>query len=116
MVFNESFGLEEDNTRVTPASGKTGYTILEEVIVAGKATALIQSGQLAETSTAAFGAETTNRDGNHIRARDKYAQIIEDVIRSGTDVIMGGGELYMLPQGATGFHVTAELGASEKRR
>ncbi|MBW4602381.1 MAG: alkaline phosphatase [Calothrix sp. FI2-JRJ7] len=112
-VFNESFGLEEDNTRVTPASGKTGYTILEEAIEAGKATALIQSGHLAEPGTAAFAAETTNRDGDNTRARDKYAEIIEQVIRSGTNVIMGGGELYMLPQGTTGFHVDAELDASE---
>jgi glycerophosphoryl diester phosphodiesterase len=114
-VFNESFGLEEDNSLVTPASGKMGYTILEEAIEAGKATALIQSGQLAEPGTAAFAAETTNRDGNEIRARDKYSEIIEQVIRSGTTVIMGGGELYMLPQGTTGFHVTAELDASETR-
>lgn len=112
-VFNESFGLEEDNSRVTPASGKEGYTILEEAIASGKATALIQSGHLAEPGTAAFAAETTNRDGNNVRARDKYAEIIEDVIRSGTNVIMGGGELYMLPQGTTGFHVTAEIDASE---
>jgi glycerophosphoryl diester phosphodiesterase len=114
-VFNESFGLNEDNSRVTPASGKVGYTILEEAIAAGKATALIQSGHLAEPGTAAFAAETTNRDGNNIRARDKYAEIIEQVIRSGTDVIMGGGELYMLPIGTTGFHVTAEIDASETR-
>jgi len=112
-VFNESFGLEEDNSRVTPASGKTGFTILEEAIEAGKATALIQSGHLAEPGTAAFAAEITNRDGNNLRARDKYAEIIEQVIRSGTDVIMGGGELYMLPQGTTGFHVTPELDAAQ---
>lgn len=114
-VFNESFGLNEDNSQVTPASGKTGMTILEEAIAAGKATALIQSGHIAEPGTAAFAAETTNRDGNDIRARDKYAEIIEQVIRSGTNVIMGGGELYMLPIGTTGFHVTAELDASETR-
>ncbi|MBD2535936.1 alkaline phosphatase [Nostoc flagelliforme FACHB-838] len=114
-VFNESFGLNEDQSLVTPASGKTGSTILEEAIEAGKATALIQSGQLAEPGTAAFAAETTNRLGDDIRARDKYAEIIEQVIRSGTDVIMGGGELYMLPQGTTGFHVTSEIDASESR-
>ncbi|MBW4563730.1 MAG: alkaline phosphatase [Mojavia pulchra JT2-VF2] len=114
-VFAESFGLNEDQSRVTPASGKTGSTILEEAIAAGKATALIQSGHLAEPGTAAFAAETTNRVGNDIRARDKYAEIIEQVIRSGTDVIMGGGELYMLPKGTTGFHVTTELDASESR-
>jgi glycerophosphoryl diester phosphodiesterase len=114
-VFAESFGLNEDNSIVTPLSGNTGKTILEEAIDAGKATALIQSGQLAEPGTAAFAAATTNREGNDIRARDKYAEIIEQVIRSGTDVIMGGGELYMLPIGTTGFHVTAEIDASETR-
>jgi glycerophosphoryl diester phosphodiesterase len=112
-VFNESFGLNEDNTPVTPASGNTGLTILEEAIAAGKSIALIQSGHLAEPGTAAFVAETTNRDGDDIRARDKRAEIIEQVIRSGTSVIMGGGELYMLPVGTTGFHVTPELDASD---
>ncbi|MBD2295634.1 alkaline phosphatase [Anabaena sphaerica FACHB-251] len=114
-VFNESFGLNEDNTTVTPASGKVGYTILEEAIAAGKATALLQSGHLAEPGTAAFAADTTNRLGDNIRARDKYAEIIEQTIRSGTNIIMGGGELYMLPIGTTGFHVTAEIDASETR-
>ena len=114
-VFNESFGLEEDNSVVVPASGKVGKTILEEAIDAGKATALIQSGQMAEPGTAAFAAETTNRDGDDIRARDKYAEIIEQTIRSGTNVIMGGGELYMLPIGETGFHVDAEMSAAETR-
>ena len=114
-VFNESFGLDENNNQITPASGKTGFTILEEAIAAGKSTALIQSGDLGEPGTAAFAAATTNRDGDDIRARDKAAEIIEQVIRSGTDVIMGGGELYMLPIGTTGFHVTPELDASETR-
>jgi glycerophosphoryl diester phosphodiesterase len=114
-VFNESFGLEEDNSTVVPASGNAGKTILEEAIEAGKATALIQSGHLAEPGSAAFAAKTTNRDGDDIRARDKYSEIIEQVIRSGTNVILGGGELYMLPQGTTGFHVTAEIDASESR-
>lgn len=112
-VFNESFGLEESNELVVPASGRQGLTILEEAILAGKATALIQSGQLAEPGSAAFAAETTNRLGNDVRARDKYAEIIEQNIRSGTNVIMGGGELYMLPIGTTGFHVTAAIDASE---
>lgn len=114
-VFNESFGLEEDNSVVVPASGNVGKTILEEAIEAGKATALIQSGQMAEPGTAAFAAATTNRDGDDIRARDKYAEIIEQTIRSGTNVILGGGELYMLPVGTTGFHVTAEIDAAETR-
>jgi len=115
-VFNESFGLEEDNTLVNPASGRLGYTILEEAIEAGKATALIQSGHIGEPGTAAFAAATTNRDGEgddaNVRARDKTAEIAEQVIRSGTQIIMAGGEVYLLPQGTTGFHVTAEIDAA----
>jgi glycerophosphoryl diester phosphodiesterase len=110
-VFNESFGLEEDNSPIIPASGKIGKTILDEAIEAGKATALIQSGHIGEPGTAAFAAQTTNRDGDNIRARDKTAEIAEQVIRSGTDVIMAGGEVYLLPKGTTGFHVTAEIDA-----
>ncbi|MEA5619229.1 alkaline phosphatase [Cronbergia sp. UHCC 0137] len=111
-VFNESFGLNEDNSTITPASGKVGYTILEEAIAAGKSTALIQSGHIGEPGTAAFAAATTNRVGNNLRARDKTAEIAEQVIRSGTQIIMAGGEVYLLPQGTTGFHVTAEIDAA----
>ncbi|GCL40826.1 alkaline phosphatase [Dolichospermum planctonicum] len=111
-VFNESFGLNEDQSMITPASGKVGYTILEEAIAAGKATALIQSGHIGEPGTAAFAAATTNRVGNNIRAREKTAEIAEQVIRSGTQVIMAGGEVYLLPKGTTGFHVTAEIDAA----
>jgi glycerophosphoryl diester phosphodiesterase len=111
-VFNESFGLNADNSEVTSASGKLGYTILEEAIAAGKGTALIQSGHIGEPGTAAFAAATTNRDGDNTRARDKTAEIAEQVIRSGTQIIMAGGEVYLLPQGTTGFHVTAEIDAA----
>jgi len=108
-VFNESFGLQENNTPVVAASGKSGVTILDEAIAAGKATALIQSGQIGEPGTAAFAAKTTNRDGNSLRAREKTAEIAEQVIRSGAQVILAGGEVYLLPKGTTGFHVTTAV-------
>jgi glycerophosphoryl diester phosphodiesterase len=111
-VFAESFGLNEDNTPITPASGKVGMTILDEAIAAGKATALVQSGHIGEPGTAAFAAQTSNRTPDpDVRARDKTAEIAEQVIRSGTNVIMAGGEVYLLPQGTTGFHVTPEIDA-----
>ncbi|WP_241392650.1 alkaline phosphatase [Rippkaea orientalis] len=111
-VFAESFGLNGDNSPVISASGQVGKTILEEAISAGKATALIQSGHIAEPGTAAFIAETENRAPDPaVRARDKTAEIAEQVIRSGVNVIMAGGEVYLLPQGTTGFHVTPEIDA-----
>ncbi|MEM9537223.1 MAG: alkaline phosphatase, partial [Cyanobacteria bacterium P01_E01_bin.45] len=112
-VFNESFGLDVNNDPIVPASGNVGQTIMEEAVAAGKGTALIQSGDIGEPGTAAFVAATTNRDPDpDVRARDKAAEIAEQVIRSGVDVIMAGGEVYMLPQGTTGFHVTAEIDAA----
>ena len=110
-VFNESFGLQEDNSSVVAASGKSGVTILDEAVAAGKATALVQSGHIGEPGTAAFTAKTTNRDGNLLRARDKTAEIAEQVIRSGTQVILAGGEVYLLPKGTLGFHVNEEIDA-----
>jgi glycerophosphoryl diester phosphodiesterase len=110
-LFNESFGLEEDNSLTVSASGQAGLTILDEAIFAGKSTALIQSGHIGEPGSAAFAAQTSNRVGNNLRARDKTAEIAEQVIRSGTQIIMAGGEVYLLPKGSTGFHVTAEIDA-----
>ena len=110
-VFAESFGLDESNHSVIPLSGNVGKTILDEAIESGKAVALIQSGHIGEPGTAAFAAKTTNRVGNNIRARDKTAEIAEQVLRSGANVILGGGEVYLLPKGTTGFHVTAEIDA-----
>ncbi|MBD3885077.1 alkaline phosphatase [Phormidium tenue FACHB-886] len=110
-VFAESFGLTEENAPVTPASGQTGRTILDEAVQAGKATALLQSGHIGEPGTAAFAAKTLNRVPEDIRARDRTAEIAEQTIRSGVNVIMAGGEVYLLPKGTTGFHVTAEIDA-----
>lgn len=110
-VFGESFGLKEDNTALVAASRKTGVTILDEAIAAGKATALVQSGHLAEPGTAAFAAKIKNRDGDNQRADGKFAEIAEQVIRSGAQVILAGGEVYLLPQGTLGFHVDAAIDA-----
>jgi glycerophosphoryl diester phosphodiesterase len=111
-TFNESFGLEETNERVVSASGQIGRTILDEARDDGKATALIQSGHIGEPGTAGFAAKTQNRVPDPaVRARDKTAEIAEQVIRSGTNVIMAGGEVYLLPKGSTGFHVTPEIDA-----
>jgi glycerophosphoryl diester phosphodiesterase len=110
-VFRSSFGLDETNSSITSASGSIGKTILEEAIAAGKATAIIQSGHIAEAGTAAFAAKTTHLAGDTLEAVRKLAEIAEQVIRSGTQVILTGGELYLLPLGTTGVHVTADIDA-----
>ena len=100
-VDRNSFGLNPDGSPVVSRSGKTGTTIMDEAIAAGKATAVINSGFIAEPGTGAFLAQVPNRNN--------FAAITEQMIRSGTNVILGGGELHMLPAGTTGRYVTQEI-------
>lgn len=93
-VQADSYGLDEVGNQVVPLSGKEGQTILEEAIAAGKGTAVINSGDIAEPGTGAFLAA--------VEARDESAEITRQVVESGVDVILGGGESDYLPQGVTG--------------
>ncbi|WP_228040930.1 alkaline phosphatase [Nodosilinea sp. LEGE 07088] len=89
-----SFGLDEFGNPVVSASGKPGVTILEEAIAAGKATAVINSGFIAEPGTGAFLAE--------VESRSDVAEITRQVVESGVDIILGGGEIHYLPLGTVG--------------
>jgi glycerophosphoryl diester phosphodiesterase len=89
-----SFGLDEFGEPVVSRSGQRGVTIMEEAIAAGKATAVINSGFIAEPGTGAFLAEVENR-GN-------VTEITSQILASGVDVILGGGEIHYLPIGTVG--------------
>ncbi|MER3435311.1 MAG: alkaline phosphatase [Leptolyngbya sp. ERB_1_1] len=89
-----SFGLDEFGEPVVSRSGKRGVTILEEAIAAGKATAVINSGFIAEPGTGAFLAEVENRGD--------VTTITAQILESGVDIILGGGEIHYLPVGTVG--------------
>lgn len=89
-----SFGLDEAGESLVSASGKRGMTIMEEAISAGKSTAVINSGFIAEPGSGAFLAEVQNRSD--------VAGITEQIVGSGVDVILGGGEIHYLPVGTVG--------------
>ncbi|HIK55042.1 MAG TPA: alkaline phosphatase [Synechococcales cyanobacterium M55_K2018_004] len=94
-VFQDSYGLNEDGSRVTSFSEKVGTTILEEARDRGKAVVLINSGRMSEPGSGAFAAEVDNRSNNN--------EIIRQIVmESGAQVIMGGGERWMLPTGVAG--------------
>jgi alkaline phosphatase len=93
-VVADSFGLDGDRP-ITALSGKR-MSIMQEAVRAGFATALIQTGSLTEPGTAAFVASVEER-GNH-------DEIARQVIESGVDVILGGGERALLPEGVMGRH------------
>ncbi|MEM6973259.1 MAG: alkaline phosphatase [Pseudomonadota bacterium] len=90
----DSFGLD-GTAPITAASGQQ-MSIAEEAMAAGKAVALVQTGHIAEPGTAAFVASVESRSNRH--------EIARQVIESRAQVIMAGGERYLLPEGVEGRH------------
>ncbi|MGL5880438.1 MAG: alkaline phosphatase [Xenococcaceae cyanobacterium] len=95
-VQADSFGLDEAGNPVVSLSGKVGKTVLEEAIEAGKGSAVINSGIIAEPGTGAFLAE--------VGGRGDTQEITKQIVESGVDIIMGGGEVDYLPEGIMGRH------------
>lgn len=112
-VHAESFGLEEDNKTPTTALSGKQQTITQEAVAANKVTALINSGFIAEPGTGAFAAKVAPPAEGQA-PRNNLAQITQQVIESGVNFIMGGGELHMLPAGTTGRHVTEAIDTSNR--
>jgi glycerophosphoryl diester phosphodiesterase len=90
----DSYGLDESGNPYTSLSGQSGTTIMEEAIAEGKATAVINSGFIAEPGTGVFLADA--------ESRDDVATITTEIVESGTNAIMGGGEIHYLPKGTVG--------------
>ncbi|MEM8537560.1 MAG: alkaline phosphatase, partial [Pseudomonadota bacterium] len=88
-VVADSFGMNGKDP-LTAASGKP-MSIAQEAIEAGRAVALVQTGHIAEPGTAAFVASNESRRNTH--------EIAQSVIDSGAQVIMAGGERFLLPTG-----------------
>ena len=93
-VVNDSFGL--DGTEVITAASGNQMSIAQEAMEAGMAVGLIQSGHIAEPGTAVFVASSESRGNTDDIARQ--------VIDSGAQVIMAGGERFLLPAGVEGRH------------
>ncbi|NJR47054.1 MAG: alkaline phosphatase [Hyellaceae cyanobacterium CSU_1_1] len=92
--YADSYGLDESGNPYTSLSGESGTTVMEEAIAAGKPTSVINSGFIAEPGTGVFLSDAENRDN--------VAEITAEIVDSGTDVIMGGGEIHYLPKGTVG--------------
>ena len=93
-VLADSFGLN-GTEEITAASGRE-MSIAQEALDAGMAVGLIQSGHIAEPGTAVFVASSESRQNTDDIARQ--------VIESGAQVIMAGGERFLLPDGVEGRH------------
>lgn len=93
-VAADSFG-QNATEALTAASGQA-MSIAEEAMAAGRALALVNTGNIAEPGTAAFVASVDDRD-------DEEAITLQ-VIESGAQVILSGGERNLLPEGVQGRH------------
>ncbi len=76
-------------------SGKD-YSVMTEAKQAGKGIALINSGHLCEPGTGAFVANAVKRANTDT--------ISAQIIHSGAEIILGGGEELLLPKGVMGRH------------
>jgi alkaline phosphatase len=90
----DSYGMDGTEPLVS-LSGKP-FSILREAREAGLATALVNSGHIAEPGTGVFAASAPDRQ--------LVDTISLQVIESGTDIIFGGGEELLLPRGVMGRH------------
>jgi len=93
-VASDSYGMDGTEP-LTALSGKP-FSILVEAREAGLSTALVNSGHIAEPGTGVFAASSTDRQATDTISR----QIIE----SGVDLILSGGEVLLLPEGEIGRH------------
>lgn len=93
-VLKDSYGMM--GTQPLTALSGTPRSIALEAHSAGIPTGIINSGHLAEPGTGVFAA-------SHPTRGDRTAIALK-ILESGLPLILSGGEIYLLPEGETGFH------------
>ena len=86
-VSIKSFGTKNQQNFARPS-------LLKEAQLRGLKTGLVQSGVLMEPGTAVFVSSSASRKD--------YFNITKQLIFSNTDILLGGGEKYLLPKGEKG--------------
>lgn len=97
-VDPDSFGMDRDQP-LTALSGKP-MSIMREGLTSGLAVGVVNSGDIDEPGTGVFLAST--------KSRNNGAEIARQVVLSGAQVILSGGERWMLPKGVKGRHGQGE--------
>ena len=98
-VPSHAFGnAGEGNQRTVSASGFRG-SLMHEAMSRGVKVGVVNSGSIIEPGTACFLAS--------VDKRDDYEEITRQIVESGADVILSGGEEWFLPQESAGRHVKA---------
>lgn len=90
-----AYGTDDNLEKPVSRSGKR-QSIIQEAMSAGIKTGLVNSGSIIEPGTGAFVVT--------VPSRKEDEEIAKQTIFSGVDVIMYGGEEWLLPKGTSGFH------------
>lgn len=98
-VSEKSYGFDDLDT-ITSLSGRKNMSIMHEAMEKGIKTGLVNSGSVVEPGTGAFVC--------HSPARRMYELITKQIVESGVDVIMSGGEEWYLPEGTEGRHTNGK--------
>jgi alkaline phosphatase len=93
-VVRDSYGMDGR----TPLKARSGAdkSVMQEAQAAGLAVGVINSGHIAEPGSGVFLASNARRTD--------YTGITKTILESGAEVILSGGEVYMLPDGIPGRH------------
>lgn len=90
----DDYGVDPD----APFTSLSGHpcSVMTEALRAGKAVAVINSGHICEPGTGVFLSSARNRNLTD--------EISLEIVESGADIILSGGEVLLLPEGVVGRH------------
>lgn len=95
-VPSAAFGTDGTGANAPVSAGGERLSLMQEAVARGVRTGLVNSGSIIEPGTACFVASVEKRkDGE---------EITRQVVESGVDVILSGGEEWFLPEGVKGRH------------
>ena len=95
-VPSAAFGTDGKSVNPPVSAGGKRRSLMQEAMARGLRTGLVNSGSIIEPGTACYVASVESRkDGE---------EITRQVVESGVDVILSGGEEWFLPEGVKGRH------------
>ena len=103
-VHPDSYGLDRDKP-LTALSGRK-QSIMQEAMTAGIRVGVVNTGHIGEPGTGVFLASN--------ESRKNISEIAAAVVGSGADLILSGGEIYMLPEGVMGRHGSPGVRADDR--
>ncbi|GAB4164708.1 MAG: alkaline phosphatase [Terrimicrobiaceae bacterium] len=93
------FGSDGQSAAPLVSAGGEKMSLMQEALKKGIRCGLVNSGSIIEPGSAAFVAS--------VKQRKDFEEIARQVIQSGVDVILSGGEEWLLPEGTKGRHTAS---------